>query len=180
MTAVPVPRTWAAGEVISSSRLNANISDVLTFLSAPPVVEMSQAVAQSTATGSTPVVGNAATFTTEDFDSSGMHSTSVNTSRCTAVYPGLYLAGGSGSYAANVTGSRGGAWAVNGALLNGSYAWVPTNGSGLTSVPMCGKLLFLSVGDYVELWLAQTSGGALNTSVASLERTHISLKWVSN
>jgi hypothetical protein len=180
MTAVPVPRTWAAGEVITSSRLNANISDVLTFLSAPPVVEMSQTVVQSTANGSTPVSGNAATFTTEDFDSSGMHSTSVNTSRCTAVYPGLYLANGGAAFAANVTGSRGGAWAVNGTLLSGGYSWLPANGSGFTSIPMRGKLLFLGVGDYLELWLAQTSGGALNTSAASLERSHISLKWVSN
>jgi hypothetical protein len=180
MTAVPVPRTWAAGEVISASRLNTNVSDVLTFLSAPPVVEMSQSVAQSIATGSSPVSGNAATFTSEDYDSSGMHSTSVNTTRCTAVYPGLYLANGGAAWAANVTGARGGDWAVNGTALNGSYSWLPANASGFTSTPMRGKLLFLSVGDYLELWLSQTSGAGLNTSVGSIERPHISLKWVSN
>jgi hypothetical protein len=178
MTAVPVPRTWAAGETITASRLNANISDVLTFLSSPPIVEMNQTVGQSYSSSSTPSVG--LTFTTEVVDSDGMHSTSVNTSRCTAVHPGWYEAAGGVGFAANATGSRGATWAVNGSALNGTFSWLPANASGVAATPARTKKLFLNATDYVELWAAQTSGGSLSTSVAGTEQSSVSLKWVSN
>lgn len=177
MATIPVPRTWAAGESISSSRLNANISDVLTFLANTPGLDMSQTVAQSFANASAPTVG--LTFTSEDFDSSGMHSTSVNTSRATAVYAGVYVGGGGTGFVANAAGSRGGEWAVTGVALNGGFSWLPANGSGLTATPARTKSFFLNVGDYVEYWAAQTSGGALLTSVVGADRSHMTLFWRS-
>jgi hypothetical protein len=178
VTAVPLPRTWAAGEVISSSRLNVNISDVLTFLSNPPIVECNQTVAQSYATGSTPSVG--LTFTTEVVDSSGMHSTSVNTSRFVAVYPGWYEWTGGVGFVANATGSRGADWATNGAQVNGSFVWLPCTTSGFAATPARTKKIFLNATDYVELWAGQTSGGTLNTSVVNIEQSSVSGKWISN
>ena len=70
-----------------------------------------------TLTNATPA---ALTFTTEDVDSSGMHSTSSNTSRATAVYPGWYLHSGQSSYVFNSTGIRADWWAVNAAIANSS------------------------------------------------------------
>lgn len=177
MATIPVPRTWAAAEALTSTRLNTNISDVLTFLSNPPGLEMSQTVGQSFSSSSTPSTG--VTFTSEDNDPYGMHSNSVNTSRVTAIYSGIYCAGATTAFVASATGSRGGLWAVNGTALNGSFCWIPANGSGFTATPIAIKSFFLNVGDYVELWAAQTSGGSLNTSVVGTERSHITLFWRS-
>lgn len=178
MTAVPTTLTAVAGAVLTASQWNANNRDVDNWLLAPAILEIRQTVAQAVSSASTPAT--AMTCTTEDVDSTGMHSTSSNTSRCTAVYAGWYRVGGGCAFAANATGSRGCDWAVNGSAVNGSFAWLPTNGSGFCATPARSKLLFLNVGDYAELLLAQTSGGSLNTSVISNEQGNISMSWVSN
>lgn len=177
MTATPTYHVFTAGEVATAANINA-FGTVLSFLKLPPIVEMNQTVAQSYSSSSTPATG--ATFTTEVVDSSGMHSTSSNTSRCVAVYPGWYEHGGGCGFVANATGSRGGEYAVNGSAVNGSFVWLPANGSGFTATPFRRKLIFLNATDYSEAWLAQTSGGNLNTSVTSIEQTSFSLKWISD
>lgn len=176
MTALPTVHVFTPGEIATAANINL-YGTAINYLLNPPVVEIRQTVAQSVATGSTPVSG--LTFTTEDEDNSGMHSTVTNTSRCTAVYPGWYDWGGGVGFVANATGSRGGAWAVNGTMLNGSYSWIPANGSGLTATPMRGKKAFLNIGDWIELWSSQTSGAGLNTSVTSIEQSSMSGKFVS-
>jgi hypothetical protein len=178
MTATPTVHVFVAGEVATAANINL-FGTVANFLKTPPILEMNQTVAQSIASSSTPTAG--LTFTTEVVDSSGMHSTSTNTSRCTAVYPGWYEGGGGYAAVASATGQRGCAWAVTGAALNGGFSYLTANASGFTAVPARGKKFFLNAGtDYVELWPAQTSGGALNTSTASLEQSSLSLKWISD
>jgi hypothetical protein len=177
MTATPTVHVFVAGEVATAANINL-FGTAINFLKSPPILEMNQTVAQSVASASAPASG--LTFTTEVVDSSGMHSTSVNTSRCTAIYPGWYEGGGGVAFVANVTGSRGTDWAVTGAALNGTHAWLPANGSGYTATPARVKKFFLNAGDYAELWPSQTSGGALNTSVGSIEQSNLSLKWISD
>lgn len=177
MTAVPVPRTWAAGEVITSSRLNANISDVLTFLSNPPVMQIRQTVAQSLTSGAQ----TALLFDAEDVDSSGMHSTVSNTTRATAVYPGWYQFCGGAGVATGSTGRRGLRFMTNGAsVVAGSPVMYFPASAGQTEIASRTLLIFLNATDYVEAQAFQDNGGALNTTVAAPDQPSMTAKWVSN
>jgi hypothetical protein len=177
VTAVPVVRTWVAGEVVLASYFNTYLNGPIGFLLAPPILKIRQTAAQS-------IPNNAATalnFDTEDADSSNMHSTVTNTSRATAVYPGWVWASGNYSAATNATGVRTLAWSINGTPQNG----LGSDFTGVTAATTArlgavGGLWFLNVGDYLELLAFQNSGGALNTAVAGQEQSSMSLHWVSN
>lgn len=177
MATVPVTRTWVAGEVVTAAYMNNNITAVLGWLLAPAIVQARQLVAVSVANAGT---GTLQTFTGEDVDSTGMHSTSVNTSRLTAVYPGWHMGFASISYAANATGRRGGVWNVNGTGLNGANTFVPAGVASQVVIPMRSILTFLNVGDYLEVKGYQDSGGALSTAISAGEQSLLSAVWVSN
>jgi hypothetical protein len=173
---VPVTRTWVAGEVVTAAYMNNNITSVLNWLLAPAVCQVRQIVAQSLSTGAyTPV-----TYTAEDVDSTGMHSTTVNTSRLTAVYPGWYGASSATSHTANATGRRGGRWQTNGAALNASAILIPAVAAVAIIYPGRTMQAFLNVGDYLEYASFQDSGGGLLTLVTSAEQSQASVWWLSN
>lgn len=176
MTAVPVTRTFVAGEVVLASYFNTNINGPINFLLAPPLLRCRQTTLQTLTTG----VVAALTFTTEDIDSSGMHSTSSNTSRATAVYPGWYQASGGVCYASNATGLRLAEYGVNATGLNGSRVLLNTISGSVCSVPGRTEMAFLNVNDYIEEFAYQTSGGNLNTSVTSQEQSSFNVMFVSN
>lgn len=130
------------------------------FLLNPPQFSIYQGVAQTFTT---------AAFTAVTFDSSlvdtyGGHSNSTNNSRYTAQVAGTYLiSGGSGWAATSTTGGRGGAFYKNGLVQIGNNTVVNANttASSLSVAPMAAVLVQLNVGDYVELWAYQASGGNL-------------------
>lgn len=178
MTAVPVTRTWVAGEVVTDSHFNTNIRDVFNYLLARPVAELQQIT-----TGQD--IGNGAwtavTFNSEVVDSSGAHSNSTNTSRFTAVYPGYYRPGGGVPFPGNATGVRGTRFAVNAAALNSSVFLVAGFAGG--SGPNLGtrdKLAFLNVNDYLEVQCFQNSGGSLTLAVTADESASFTNVWESN
>ena len=177
MTALPTTHTFSAGEVVTDTTMNNNITAVLNFLMAPPILRVRQTSAQSLTTGTLTAI----TLDTEDVDSSGMHSTVSNTSRATAVYPGWYWVNANVTFAANATGMRTSSWAVNGSTQNGSGTDFPV-GSSATTNQLGGSstLFFLNVGDYVEFRALQASGGALLTDVTSTGQSTMSLHWVSS
>ena len=177
MATVPVIRTFVAGEVVLASYFNTNINGPLSYLLSPPIVQGRQTVAQ-TLTNNTDA---AITMDTEDVDSSGMHSTSSNTSRFTAVYPGWYQCAGSVGFSANATGRRTCQWRVTGGgSMNGSGASFPTTAANVAKVVSPTLLIFLNVGDYAELFGRQESGGGLNTAVSTADQSMASLAWNSN
>ena len=160
MTAVPATRTFVAGEVVLASYFNTNIRDVLNFLVAPPIFELDQATGQTLTTA----VAAAVTFTNEVVDNSGMHSTSSNTSRATAVYPGYYQYWGGTGFAANATNQRLNWFKKNGTDINGTLIEVnTTTGGAVCCIGTRTRTTFLNVGDYLELFAFQNSGGNLGT-----------------
>lgn len=179
MASVPDTHDFVGG-VATTSEANTYIRDPIRFLLNRPHAELRQTVAQSLTTGVTAAV----TFDVEDIDNdpsgAGGHSTSVNTSRYTAVYPGWYQVSGGVGFAANVNGQRAAVWAVNGTLLNGAQVMEQATSASNNKVPARTKLVFLGVGDYVELHALQTSGGALNTAVVASEQSSMTVIWVSN
>lgn len=177
MATVPVTRTWVAGEVVTAPHFNDNIRDVLLYLLARPIFQGRQTSAQSIPDNTVTAV----TFNAEDVDSAGGHSTSTNTSRYTAVYPGWYRASPAASFAANATGARALEVSRNGTLINGSGVIVPAMTGGI-SHRMAGRTImsFLNVGDYLETSVFQNSGGALNTAVGGVEQSTFCVSWESN
>jgi hypothetical protein len=178
MTAVPTTHTFSAGEVVTDTTLNGNVTNVLNFLLARPILRARQTVAQSIGTGG---AGTALTFDAEDVDSSGMHSTVTNTSRATAVYPGWYLFAGNGSLVQNATGLRTLSWNVNSVAQSGAGSSDGGAGVGIDfRHPAASSLFFLNVNDFVEMILFQNSGGAVNTEVSGSQQSTMICVWESN
>lgn len=177
MTALPTTHTFSAGEVVTDTTLNNSVTAVLNFLMARPILKCRQTVAQSITSGG---AGTALTFDTEDVDSSGMHSTSSNTSRATAVYPGWYLFAGNGSLVQNATGLRTLSWNVNGSAQSGAGS---NDSGGAVGIdfrhPATPTLLFLNVADFAEMILFQNSGSALNTEVSGSQQSSMICVWES-
>jgi hypothetical protein len=110
-------------------------------------------------------------FDSEDHDTFGMHSTSVNTSRLTipAGGDGIYLVGGAVFYDGNATGVRVARLRKNGTTDIGSATLVAAvlSGTGAGPIVQATCLASLVAGDYVELLGYQDSGGALNVGNAA-------------
>jgi hypothetical protein len=164
--------------VLDATDLNEKIVDVLNFLLNKPAAELRMSTTQSIPNNSY----TALTFDTEDLDDdpagTGGHSTSSNTTRYTAVYAGWYEFSGGCGFAASATGLRGLRWAKNGSAVNAAEAFYPPTASSTPIYPARTKKIFLNVGDYVELQVFQTSGGALNTTGSSTDQPSMSVKWV--
>lgn len=177
MTAVPIPKTWALNEVVTAADVSAYISSVLTFLLNKPMAELRQAVAQSIPNGT----WTSLTFTVEDLDDdpagTGGHSTSVNTSRFTAVYPGWYMLGGGYNPVVNATGIRGTRWAVNGTAATASNTVQPATAAVGAGYAARVKRVYLDTGDYAELQGYQDSTGALSTTVTGDSASSMSPAW---
>jgi hypothetical protein len=176
MSTVPTFRTWVVGELVTASYMNTNIRDAGNFLTAMPVFQGRQTVAQSLATNT----GVAINLDTEDIDTDGGHSTVTNTSRYVGQTPGWYRLAGGGSCAANATGARLSWASKNGTVIPGSAtAGIPNAGN---AMELACKTLFVNLNgttDYVEVDFFQSSGGALNTVVAGNEaQPLLNVQWV--
>jgi hypothetical protein len=169
--------TFLVGKTVLASELEL-IARRVDFLSAPPQAELRATTVQSITNNTpTPILYDA-----EDSDTHGGHSTSSNTSRYTAQVAGWYLCSGNVSMTGSATNRRGCWWRKNGADVAGTEAVISAGDdtAGLT-IPARAKLIFLAVGDYVELVGYQDSGGPLNTVVAgSTPQPSMSITWKSD
>lgn len=176
MPAVPVLPAVTGG-VYPTSSISALVA-VVNFQMFKPVAQLYSVAVQSVPSGAaTPL-----TYDTEridnDPDGIGGHSTSVNTSRFTARYPGWYRISGRYTYAANATGFRGVAVGVNGTQLPDTFAVGPTPSAGLSGHVATSGEAFLNVNDYAELLAQQTSGGGLNTDTANAAYCAMTVEFV--
>jgi hypothetical protein len=105
------------------------------------------------------------TWDQESFDTDTLHSTSVNTSRITAAATGKYLVTAAVTFAANATGYRQVKIVKNGVT---DYAIATALNLGAADTPgvTVSDIVDLAASDYVEIAVAQNSGGALNVAVA--------------
>lgn len=176
MATVPSFRTWVTGELVTASFMNTNIRDAGNFLTAIPVFQGRQTVAQSIPNSA----GTGVTLDTEDIDSDNGHSTVSNTQLYTVATAGWWRYLGGGSLAANATGSR--------------FTWIGKNGAGalpasattaLASAALVPEMTVKNgivsciVGDTLQVVLFQSSGGALNTVIAGVEaQPSMTLHWL--
>lgn len=177
MSTIPVPSTAVTGNFLTSAMWNSQVRDAVTFLTNPP-----RFIGVCTVIPAAPnnAVEQIVPFDSEDVDSEGGHSNTVNNTRYTVQVPGLYLVTGHLAFNANVTGMRVMDIKVNGAIVGGGR--VSTGGpTGSVSMAMSNALhIPLAVGDYVELSGTQYSGGALQMAGSTAYNPRLTLHWVSN
>lgn len=110
----------------------------------------------------------AITFSAEAIDTNGFHSTSSNTSRITipAGYAGKYYIYGNVTYDSNSSGRRTTNIYKNGAsVTNGQGGTRNTFGQTDLQTQQVANILDLAVGDYVELFAYQNTGGSLTINI---------------
>ncbi len=173
MATVPTTDTVSVGEKITAANYHTYTRDAVAFLIAPPRCSVYQTATTSCGNGSATVI----LFDTEAYDTDTMHSTSSNTGRITATTTGLYTVYGQVCMASNATGTR-----TLSLLKNGATTLANAR---LQSVIATNAYIDLEIdvqmtaGDYVELTMTQTSGGALAT-VAGAGNTWFQARWVAN
>lgn len=118
-------------------------------------------------------------FVNESRDTDAFHDNATNTSRLTvpAGLGGQYSIEAMVEFAVNATGFRIARITVNGVLANrlGEHSSAAVSGNETTLNPVVGAVT-LAAGDYVEVMVYQTSGGALAiTGQASGYATHLAL-----
>lgn len=109
------------------------------------------------------------TFNSERDDPLGMHSTSTNTNRITAVVAGWYLALGNLRFAAHAAGYRECFFQKNSTLglAFGEQIVQPVTVAGVQTCVNFTGWIYLAVNDWVDMVAAQSSGGALNIEYTS-------------
>lgn len=171
MATLPAPHTWTAGDDATSAYLQ-TLTDAINFLKDPPRCRAWQSVSQNCTTGTETAI----TFTSEDVDTDGIHSTTVNTSRFTCVTAGRYKFVGSVGIAGNANGTRTVRLKLNGATTKVA---VRQAGNATNTFLEVTEDILLVAGDYIELTMQQDSGSTLATSAAT-DVTFLHAVWVSN
>lgn len=165
MATVPTPYDWTAGVAPTAAALDAGVRDVGTFLLSPPSCSLYNSSAPSLTNNTWTLV----TWDSESWDNDSMHSTASNTSRLVFATSGTYLLTVNAWFAANGTGGRGVNLTKSGAGTRAASNVVLSDG-GVQATATAETLVAATVlrpfsaGDYVELWVWQASGGALNLS----------------
>jgi hypothetical protein len=173
---IPAAPTEQPGNFNTSALFNAQVRDLNTFALGPPIFYGRQGTAQSVANNTATGV----TLDTEVYDSDAFHSTVTNPSRVTPNIPGWYFVLGYGSFAANTAGARSARIYQNGTVVAASQTTLSPSPSGVQWGAPCWAFVNLNgTTDYVELNVAQTSGGALNTYVGVDVAPSLAVWWIS-
>lgn len=112
----------------------------------------------STITGIANATWTAVTFNSEEFDTDAFHSTSSNTSRLTipAGLGGTYSVKAQVSFGLSATGFRQIRIYKNGTLYKASGEFIPS--ASIYVAPTMSTDMTLTAGDYIELYVYQSSG----------------------
>lgn len=158
-TGTAIPASWGD-----------KVRDNQQFFAQPPSVSVYRDTAQSMTNG-----WDAVDFPSERWDTDSFHDVSTNNSRITIPtgFGGKYLITASGSYVYSGTGNRGMAIYVDGVTSHVSMFGSPSASPNSTVMNLAG-ILELSAGSYIELYVQQNTGGALN-----LGNAHLQMIWVS-
>lgn len=133
-------------------------------------------VFNSAAFGTTTGAGAVVTFDSERYDNDAIHSVAANTSRLTVVTPGNYFIFGSVVWAgAAGAGLREVGIRLNGATLLATQDDFPGAAAESQSVSTAYQL---AVGDFVELFVIQTSGGNLNVNATGNTSPEFGMTWL--
>ena len=180
MATIPSTLTAAVGNKIKASDWNTYERDAISFVTTNrPIAYVYQGVAQSIPNAN---VLTAITMDSETLDRDNQHSTSSLTSRVVIGGTlGWYRVTGTVCYATLATTpatSRRALIQLNGAATGG-YSIIGA-GQSLTSVTATTIVQATASTDYVELYGAQDSAGALNTVVSGTFRSFLLVEWIGS
>jgi hypothetical protein len=178
MGTVPTPLDWAgiAGNLATAAMLQAGVGDVLNFLLNPPGCQVRRTTVQSIP-NTTPT---AVSFDAEDLDNDTMHDPASNPTRITCNTPGRYLISGIYGCDPNATGQRELRIVKNATGTSISGARVITKPDGTIGSVVVSPTMEVSLvaGDFLEMYIVQTSGGALNTTAINGVFPILRARWV--
>lgn len=169
--------TPVTATTISTTTFGTPVANNLSVLANPPIAKMRNSTTQSFTTAT----ATAMTWDTEDFDTAGGHSITTNTSRytCQTGYAGRYRVNAVTEWAINATGIRETWFRVNGANIAGSSDRKSATADSITT--NASTIVTLVAGDYVEVFVQQTSGGALATIIggSTYQQSYFEVQWIS-
>lgn len=161
-----IPYVTAGGRALATY-INA-IVDYLNYLMNKPGCQVYRTVAGTLATATW---SGAVGLDAEDYDRDNMHNPSANNSRITIVTPGRYRFTARHSWAANSTGTRTIMMRINSAGSDSGGTELcrgTTAGSAVLYTSQdCTGTANLGIGDYVEYFVWQNSGGTLAYQVGA-------------
>lgn len=171
---IPSPRTWTVGEVLTAAKLNVDVRDGLNFLLSPPWAVMRKSAAQSIANSTIVLV----TWDVEDIDRDNGHNNAVNNTRYTSQTAGWYFINGAVRWSSTAGDLR--TFDFRKTFSGGGTEQYSIQSGTALGALMRGTIhLFLAVGDYVEIFVTQASGGAVNTSGSSALEQRWEVRWIS-
>jgi hypothetical protein len=177
--AVPDPRTWESGELVTAPLLNSELRDPLNFILSPPRCHAYRSSGGShSSSGNWQVIG----LNAELYDSGAIHDPVIDASRLVAPEPGLYRGTGQVGFRLSAAGLRG-------ARIRKNAAGTDASGTLVAQVTAASHGVFgwrglvpfavqLNAGDHIELFAYQSSGANLSYVVGAGE-TYLNLLWVS-
>lgn len=160
--------------MLTAALLNTHLRDNLSFLYNAPSCRVYNSANISHATSGTE---QSLTFNSERYDTDTMHSTATNTERITFTTAGKYLVTGHVVWAANATGVRSIHIRANGTTPLASHEQAAHSGENSMSI---STVYSFAAGDYVELRVNQTSGGALNVLVGGNRTPEFAAQWLGS
>jgi hypothetical protein len=171
--------TVVAGEVYTAAAHNIIATDVNNFI-VPPMARLRLTANVSFTNSTHGTVGFKNTNATEDYDTDGMITLSGSNSAITINTAGVYSCQAAVNFAANVTGVRiGRIVRSRSAVLTAisTFSFTPTNGGEFHS-PLAGSIE-CEVGDIIDLYCFQSSGGALNLQPADTSGIQFGGTWLT-
>lgn len=179
MGSFPTVPTFQAGQILTAAQLNA-LAAFTAWMSNPPRVSTYQATVQSIPSSAYTAVS----FDTDSFDSDNMHSVTSNKTRVVLNTPGMYQIDATVPFTAANVGNAFMAIGYNGA---GVYS-NPIPG-GAVAAPLSSSLAVMlnisiswsfHLGDYLEVFVYQSSGSSLSLNNTSAYKPAVSVRWVAS
>lgn len=150
----------AAGKARFLRHDNVHVDDAITETGATPIVNAARVYNAGSIAVATATL-QYMTFDSEVRDDGGLHSTSSNTDRLTALVSGWYYAWGCLAFEANAAGYRVTTIRLNAGATSLSSHVFPAASGNATVAPV-GTLCYLAAGDYIRLGAYHTAGVTLN------------------
>jgi len=179
--AVPSQGTVAVGDKITASLWNSDVRDGVDFLLSPPTCKVYKTANQSIPDSAYSCL----TWNAELFDTDTMHSNTSSNSRVTFTTAGIYQVTLTCLWANNAVGFRYHTIEKNGTTTynSGTNIIEPFVIGALGATHAGANINFLSpfnAGDYIQVFVYQNSGGAVNLAGVSDAHSSLSALWVSS
>ncbi len=168
------PPTFLVGRLEAETDLNPILVDDPQWLHYPKWMRLHKTSTQSINNST----DTALTWGSEDADPWALHSTSSNTSRLTVTAPlaGVFSVRAVIEFASNATGFRRVDLRKNG---SSTPLCITSAGAvnGASTVVQAESMVQMVSGDYLEVFVQQSSGGALNVSATTEATTYVEAEW---